>query len=167
MDCETTQALLSAYVDDELSVTECQLVEEHTKQCPNCQRLYDELRVFSASVANLMGELTAPSRLEERVIQVILDGNQAAQTRRLSYVYLACTALALIGLIGLFISPLGFMVRMLIHLGSATFHGVFMVSYSMGHVGLLILVIWCLLFGGVAMVGLFRMLRSLRTEVVI
>lgn len=167
MDCETSQALLSAYMDGELSVTEYHLIEEHIGQCPHCQRLRDELSVLSTSVADLMGEVTAPSGLEERVIQAIQDMNLAGRTRRWSYAYLALTAVAILGFTGLFVSPLGFVVRMLIHLVRATVHGIFMVSYSIGHAGLVVVVISCLLFGGMAMVGLLRMLRSARNEVVI
>lgn len=70
MNCEQMTALLSAYVDGELTVQEEKQVQEHLEQCPECRALYEQLQTLHTSFSDLE-EIPAPENFARGVMSRI------------------------------------------------------------------------------------------------
>lgn len=53
MNCERIEAMISGYVDGELTQQEAQRVRLHLEDCAACRRLHNELQALKADVAAL------------------------------------------------------------------------------------------------------------------
>lgn len=66
MDCPTCEAMVDAYVDDELSATESAAFEAALPGCPDCRRRLEETRAMSGFLRDLPAE-RAPDLLRARI----------------------------------------------------------------------------------------------------
>ncbi|SDO32441.1 Putative zinc-finger [Paenibacillus sp. yr247] len=62
---------LSAYMDNELSETERQQVEEHLNTCTECSELLKDLSEIRNQVFNVFHSVEAPEGFEDKVIHTI------------------------------------------------------------------------------------------------
>lgn len=67
MNCEQMTALLSAYVDGELTADEQMQVREHLEQCAECRALYEQLQTLHTSFSDLE-EIPAPENFAQGVM---------------------------------------------------------------------------------------------------
>jgi anti-sigma factor RsiW len=56
------EGLLTAFLDEELSEAERRSAESHLAACPECRRLFDELKAFAAEADGLVGAVEVPPR---------------------------------------------------------------------------------------------------------
>ena len=70
MNCEQMTALLSAFVDGEVSAAEALQVREHLAQCPECRALYEQLKALHTSFSDLE-EIPAPENFAQGVMSRI------------------------------------------------------------------------------------------------
>ena len=66
MDCRTCEAMVDAYLDGELSTTECTAFEVALPGCPDCRRRLEETRALSGFLRALPAE-AAPDLLRARI----------------------------------------------------------------------------------------------------
>ena len=66
MDCPTCEAMVDAYVDGELTATECAAFERALEICPDCRRRLETIRTTSGLLRDLPAE-PAPDLLRARV----------------------------------------------------------------------------------------------------
>jgi len=67
MNCEQMTALLSAYMDGELTAAEQVHVRAHLEQCPECRALYEQLMTLHTSFSDLE-EISAPENFAQGVM---------------------------------------------------------------------------------------------------
>jgi len=67
MNCEQMTALLSAYVDGELTAAQEAQVREHLEQCAECRALYEQLQTLHTSFSDLE-EIPAPENFAQGVM---------------------------------------------------------------------------------------------------
>lgn len=70
MNCPRIQPLLSDYLDGELNAERAAAVEHHLAECPDCSRLWQELRGTVRIVAHL-GRQRCPVDLRPAVMQAV------------------------------------------------------------------------------------------------
>jgi len=70
MNCKQMMALLSAFVDGELSAAEELQVREHLAQCSECRALYEQLQALHTSFSDLE-EIPAPENFAQSVMNRI------------------------------------------------------------------------------------------------
>ncbi|MFA5260379.1 MAG: von Willebrand factor type A domain-containing protein [Candidatus Omnitrophota bacterium] len=70
MDHEKMQILISAYIDQELSESERQAVEDHLVECEECQRFYQDVRKISSSLKTWNTEALSPD-LEQKIVNQV------------------------------------------------------------------------------------------------
>lgn len=81
-DHENMRMLISAYIDQELSESECQAVEDHLLECEECQRFYRDVQKISSSLKIWRAESLSPD-LEQKIInQVKAVKNREGQHMR-------------------------------------------------------------------------------------
>jgi anti-sigma factor RsiW len=66
MDCPTCEAMVDAYVDGELTTTECAAFERALETCPDCRKRLEVARTMSGLLRDLPAE-PAPDLLRARV----------------------------------------------------------------------------------------------------
>lgn len=102
MDCNTSQSMLSALLDGELSPLERDSLHEHLSGCAACRRELDELKRVDAAFQD-MTPVLAPESFE-RDVQAAIQRSRAAQTRhtvtRRVWPYLSAAAAAVILIAG-------------------------------------------------------------------
>ncbi|MFP4457365.1 MAG: anti-sigma factor family protein [Clostridia bacterium] len=87
MSCQEVQDLLSAYIDEEVTKEQQLLISDHLKECQECFKLYEELKVFSGFfldtpevdppddlVADIMSEIKNLNKVEN-VIPITKERN--------------------------------------------------------------------------------------------
>jgi anti-sigma factor RsiW len=62
---------ISAYIDNELSEQDRQVVADHIDSCASCQRLVEELLVLQSGVSQTYRMLQSPKELDNRILQAI------------------------------------------------------------------------------------------------
>lgn len=70
MNCEQMTALLSAFVDGELTAQEEMQVREHLEQCAQCRALYEQLQTLHTSFSDLE-EIPVPENFAQGVMERI------------------------------------------------------------------------------------------------
>ena len=81
-DHENMRMLISAYIDQELSESERQAVEDHLVECEECQRFYRDVQKISSSLKTWRAESLSPD-LEQKIInQVKAVKNREGQHMR-------------------------------------------------------------------------------------
>jgi len=68
MTCDQAQELITALVDNELSVPERALIEGHLKECANCRSVYTMEAVLKKKVRSAAAGLAAPAELREKIL---------------------------------------------------------------------------------------------------
>ncbi len=165
MTCEEYQELLSAYVDDELENAEQQLVESHVAHCSKCQETVKTYQRLKKSLQTEMVPADGLAGFEEEIIQQIRQLRQEIQVRRLALVIAVVMALGLGISFFLIISPFGVMVAALFRLTISALHGYLYSLQAMGSIWYGASIIACLIFAGLAVIGIVRLLRSVKSEV--
>ena len=79
------QKLLSAYVDDELSLQEREQVEIHIHACDECAEILSELKQNSQWIADL--RQPTPPRIWEAVQEQIISGRQTKNRSRSGHIW--------------------------------------------------------------------------------
>ncbi|MFB5193027.1 zf-HC2 domain-containing protein [Alicyclobacillus fastidiosus] len=167
MTCHEIRMSLTAYVDGELDLDELEEVELHLKECDSCQQLVHELEETTALVFAQLNSVVAPLNIENRVMERIADLHQEHQVHHLFIVYLVCGFLGICGIVALLISPVGAFVRAMFHLFLAVLNGLSFIPSSLGSWWILGTFLSTLLVVGISVFGVSRLLRSLKSEVVL
>jgi len=68
MKCEEAQELITALVDHELSSQERPSIEDHLKECPKCQSVYEQEQALKREIQMVGASVHAPSDLKERIL---------------------------------------------------------------------------------------------------
>lgn len=101
MECERVRELIDAYVDRELDVSLSAEIERHLESCAACRALCEGRRALRAQLQEPALYVTAPERLQRRIVEVIAAESPPAKQRpaRRQWLQLAaaCTAAALLG----------------------------------------------------------------------
>lgn len=74
MTCQSTEKLLSAYVDQELMGFELASVEAHVRHCPKCQFELEQIEALKSRLAEV-ASVAAPVDLEARLRATLDKGN--------------------------------------------------------------------------------------------
>jgi len=96
-DCEKVLELLSAYIDGELSESDAEFVRAHLEICPDCKKVYDELKetenIFAASSEDAPLELSAAVMTRVRAEKAI-----SAKRRKFTRIFGGIAVAAVISL---------------------------------------------------------------------
>ena len=96
MDCTESQHLLTAYIDDELDVTNAVLLEQHLADCGGCRYARDAVQQLRVAIKTHAVHHAAPAYLRARIqasTRAESDGNKVAAKRSWTWLNLG-TALA-------------------------------------------------------------------------
>jgi hypothetical protein len=101
-ECDEMQALVSGYVDDELTAEERKRLESHLERCAECRRELDQLRLVARATSNL--HIKTPP---EEVWDHFLDDVYNRLERRVGWFafWVGATALLLFGLYHYIVDP--------------------------------------------------------------
>lgn len=167
MDCPSIKELLSPYLDGELSSLERARVDDHVSTCKECRVLLFDLQDTSRTVGQTLQAIPLPVDLEERILVRLANVREGTHMLRLSFVFITCVALCASLSALLILSPVGLFVRALFRLGVGVLRGLVLFSSAAGWLWLSLLVIFCVLLAGSSLVGLSRMLRPSKSEVLL
>ena len=81
-DCTALLASISAYLDGELEVVECAVIERHCAGCPRCAALVDGLR-HTIGLCRDVGTAPLPESVRERArasVRRLLDADARAHS---------------------------------------------------------------------------------------
>jgi len=67
MECEDAQELITALVDNELSVAERRTIEDHLRECKNCRSTHEQELTLKRQIRLMSAAVTAPAGLREKV----------------------------------------------------------------------------------------------------
>ena len=67
MNCEETTKLMDGYLDGELDPITSQTIEQHLRECYNCDQAYKTQRLLIRAIGNATPYYKAPSQLRERI----------------------------------------------------------------------------------------------------
>ena len=67
MNCEETTKLMDGYLDGELDPITSQAIEQHLRECHNCDQAYKTQRSLICAIGNATPYYKAPSELRERI----------------------------------------------------------------------------------------------------
>src|SRR5882724_1299989 len=67
MNCEETTKLMDGYLDGELDPITSQAIEQHLRECHNCDQAYKTQRSLICAIGNASPYYKAPSELRERI----------------------------------------------------------------------------------------------------
>lgn len=67
MNCEETTKLMDGYLDGELDPITSQAIEQHLRECHNCDQAYKTQRLLIRALGNATPYYKAPSELRERI----------------------------------------------------------------------------------------------------
>ena len=67
MNCEETTKLMDGYLDGELDAITNQAIEQHLRECHNCDQAYKTQRSLIRAIGNATPYYKAPSELRERI----------------------------------------------------------------------------------------------------
>ena len=67
MNCEETTKLMDGYLDGELDPITNQAIEQHLRECHNCDQAYKTQRSLIRAIGNATPYYKAPSELRERI----------------------------------------------------------------------------------------------------
>jgi anti-sigma factor (TIGR02949 family) len=81
MNCEKATDLMDGYLDGELDPVTSQAIEQHLRDCRNCEKKYMANRTLIRAVGSAISYYKAPAELRER-IQSSLRGEIAARPAR-------------------------------------------------------------------------------------
>src|SRR5437016_7109266 len=81
MNCEEATKLMDGYLDSELDPITSQTIEQHLRDCPNCDQAYKVHGSLMRSIGSASSYHKAPAGLRER-IQFSLRAELAAQPTR-------------------------------------------------------------------------------------
>lgn len=165
MDCEMDQALLSAFLDDELGREDVRRVEQHIEDCETCQRLVDEHREFGLALRWVMEEQITPTTLEQTVLNQIRLIRQRAQALRVSLVCGICTCGGFLMAVAFLMSPFGVLVRPLFHLLMAASRESLHLTSFVDSLWAWVVSLCATLLAGCSLFGIRRLVRSQRNEV--
>jgi anti-sigma factor RsiW len=79
MNCEETTKLMDGYLDGELDPITSQAIEQHLRECHNCDQAYKTQRSLIRAIGSATPYYKAPSELRER-IQSLLRKEMAEQS---------------------------------------------------------------------------------------
>lgn len=68
MRCEEAREFITAYVDNELSVSERPSLETHLKDCPKCQFNYGQEQALKREIRSVAATLRAPADLRDKIL---------------------------------------------------------------------------------------------------
>ncbi len=107
MKCNKIQKLLSSYIDNELKKEQMNKIEEHLRQCRDCQSILADLKMTVDMVGSLKDSDT-PVDLMEGIYQKIAEKNQIKRVRVSPWVRIPLEGLvvALAGLLVVYVSQL-------------------------------------------------------------
>lgn len=93
MNCEETQALLSAYVDGELDLVRSLEIEKHIETCQSCARTVQNQQTLGAALRAGSLYHRPPQHIEERVRTSLRSAESSApRTKRINWPILAVAA---------------------------------------------------------------------------
>ncbi|MBI5635281.1 MAG: zf-HC2 domain-containing protein [Nitrospirae bacterium] len=101
MDCNNIRNKLSAYLDDELSFRDREVVEKHLELCPACAREKKSLFLLSSLMDEIAAEDISPFFTEKVISSVKTDSRQTSKHHSLR------SALACLGIIVLMLAGAG------------------------------------------------------------
>jgi anti-sigma factor RsiW len=104
MNCEDTQAILSAYVDAELDLVRSLEIERHIETCQSCARMVQNQQTLGAGLRAGSLYYRPPRQLEKRIRTSLRGAESAPRTRRMSWPILAVAASLLLA--GVFVDRL-------------------------------------------------------------
>ena len=105
MNCEETQALLSAHVDGELDLVRSLEIEKHIETCPSCARMVQNQQTLGAALRAGSLYYRPPRQLEERIRTSLRSAESSApHTKRINWPILAVAASLLLA--GVFVDRL-------------------------------------------------------------
>src|SRR5438445_13823095 len=67
MNCEETTKLMDGYLDGELDPITNQAIEQHLRECHNCDQAYKTQRSLIGAIGNATPYFKAPAELRERI----------------------------------------------------------------------------------------------------
>ncbi len=67
MDCAETRTLLDAYIDSELDLTSCALVDQHLQACAECRSRYEEMLLMRQALSGLRNYDPVPASSRRRI----------------------------------------------------------------------------------------------------
>ena len=108
MNCEETRALLDGYADGELDLVNHLQIEQHIKECPNCERAFQNRNTLKSVIADDSMYFRPPSDLRAKIRNSIREtkSEQRAEKwwrRSWTPILAASAALAAILLASLFL----------------------------------------------------------------
>jgi anti-sigma factor RsiW len=98
MTCCEAEALLNAYLDDELTMTECAAVQQHMAQCRTCEMLYEKLAALRVEIRSVDLRYDPPASLPLRVEGIGGKRRGMPAMRGWGFVPIAAGALALLAI---------------------------------------------------------------------
>src|SRR6266404_6443092 len=97
MNCKEAKSQLQVYLDGELDLTTSLEQEEHLRECSQCSRAFDALRLLQKSVRSNSLRFTPSVDLEKRVRSAVRrETGSRAQIFRWRWLIPALTAAALV-----------------------------------------------------------------------
>jgi mycothiol system anti-sigma-R factor len=84
MNCEEARKLMDGYLDGELDPITNQAIEEHLRDCPNCERAYETHRSLIRVIGNATPYYKAPAELRERVRSSLREEIAEQSTRKVA-----------------------------------------------------------------------------------
>jgi predicted anti-sigma-YlaC factor YlaD len=101
MDCNDVRKKMSAYLDDELSFKDRELVERHLDMCPSCADEKKSLLLISSLMDEIAAEDVSPF-FAERIIAGLKADNDKSYKLRFLRPALVCLGIILVLFAGIF-----------------------------------------------------------------
>jgi anti-sigma factor RsiW len=90
---------ISAYIDNELSEQDRQLVEKHLESCTSCQSLLEDLLDLQSNVSQTYRMIHSPNELDTRILQAI-QGEPSKQAEGRGWLSFPLVTVIVLGGIG-------------------------------------------------------------------
>ncbi len=101
--------LISAYIDNELTENERQLVEEHLFDCPECFAILNDFMMLKNDILQTYRSIEAPDTVEDVVLHAIRTLVPSKPTRKRYWLFVPLlSSLLFFAIIFLFIGPFVF-----------------------------------------------------------
>src|SRR6266496_3659015 len=84
MNCEEAAKLMDGYLDGELDPLTSQTIEQHLRDCRNCEQAYDTHRALVRAIGSAAPYYKAPAELRERIQSSLRDEIAELPTRNVA-----------------------------------------------------------------------------------
>ncbi len=131
MNCREVKEKITLFIEGELEEGEAKLIYQHIQSCPDCQRLYEEMRHFLPLLSKLSVE--PPAALEERLISIPQQQEKSRRWGWIPWIEAAVAAsLAVLLLLMPLLRPLATSVKEKLSWGYATVASTFATVKKVG-----------------------------------